>query len=251
MPGRYALEVLSNEQLTPHMRRTVLTGDDLADFPSDQESGYVKLRLTNADGDPVMRSYTVRAFDADRRRLVLDFVDHGDNGPASRWCSLAKAGDRVIAMGPGEKKLAPRDADWVFLAGDLSALPALAVNLEQLPDDMRGYALIEVPSADDVQDVAAPAGVEVRWLVNVDRTKPCAALMEEIPRVEWLDGTPYPWFAAEFEAMRFARSFFRDQHRINRRDMYLSCYWKLGDTDEGMKRAKRRDAELDQVKLAS
>ncbi len=233
------------------MRRIVLTGDALADFPPDQQGGYVKLRLTTDSGDPVMRSYTVRAFDPERRELVLDFVDHGDDGPASKWCRVARVGDRITAMGPGEKKLAGPDADWVFLGGDLSALPALAVNLEQLPADMRGYALVEVPSADDVQDIAAPSGVEVRWLVNDDETKPCAVLIEELPLVGWLEGTPYPWFAAEFDAMRFARGFFRDEHGINRREMYLSCYWKLGDSDEGMKRAKRRDMELDRMKLAS
>ena len=250
MPGRYDLEVVSNTKLTPHMRRIVLTGDALADFPPDQESGYVKLGVTT-DSGTVMRSYTVRAFDSVRRELVLDFVDHGDDGPASKWCRVARMGEPITVMGPGKKKLVAPDADWVFLGGDLSALPALAVNLEQLPGDMRGYALIEVPSKDDAQDIPAPAGVEVRWLVNGDETRPCAALIEELPRVEWLEGTPYPWFAAEFEAMRFARGFFRDEHGINRREMYLSCYWKLGDTDEGMKRAKRRDAALDEVKLAS
>ena len=32
---------------------------------------------------------------------------------------------------------------------------------------------------------------------------------------------------------------------IKGKAMFLSCYWKSGDTDEGMKRAKRKDAEAE------
>ena len=131
----------------------------------------------------------------------------------------------LTGLGPGEKKLAPPDADWIFRAGDLSALPAVSVNLETLPADMRGFALIEVPSLEDVQDVAAPAGVEVRWLVNSDESRPNAALVEALAAVEWLDG-------------------------IDRREMYLSSYWKRDDTDEAMKRAKALDAKADAAVLA-
>ncbi|MBS01474.1 MAG: hypothetical protein CMQ24_02025 [Gammaproteobacteria bacterium] len=53
--------------------------------------------------------------------------------------------------------------------------------------------------------------------------------------------TPYPWFAGEFDAMRAMRGFCRDEQQLDKRRMYLSSYWKSGDTDEGMKRAKRLD----------
>ena len=45
--------------------------------------------------------------------------------------------------------------------------------------------------------------------------------------------------------MRNMRAYFRDEKNIDIHSMYLSCYWKLGATDEGMKRAKRIDAESD------
>lgn len=43
--------------------------------------------------------------------------------------------------------------------------------------------------------------------------------------------------------MRNVRRYLRDERDIDKRAMYVSCYWKLGDTDEGMKRAKREDPE--------
>ena len=251
MAKEYHLNVAGISRLSPHMIRINLIGDDLAGFPPDQASGYVKLLVSDGNGASLMRSYTIRSFDPARLELVLDFVDHGDSGPASAWARQCQLGHSMTIRGPGEKKLVDPTADWFLLAGDLSALPALAVNLEQLPSDARGYALIEVPSAEDIQSLAAPADIDVRWLVNDDVTEPNRVLIDTLLAVDWLPGTPYPWFAGEFDAMRRARRYFRDERGIDKRAMYVSCYWKLGDTDEGMKRAKRLDAEQDLAAAAA
>lgn len=245
MPGEYQVSVVSNETLTPNMRRIVLHGEDLGSFPADQESGYVKLMFEPpTDGArPVMRSYTIRRFDDHRRELTLDFVDHGDTGPASAWASQARAGDPIRIRGPGEKKLADPDADWFLLAGDMSALPALAVNLERLPDTATGHVVVEVPSEEDRQPLDHPPGMEVRWLVNPDNERPNTMLADTVQALPWLPGRPYPWFAGEFDAMRRVRRYLRDERGVDKRAMYVSCYWKIGDTDEGMKRAKKLDSE--------
>ncbi len=49
--------------------------------------------------------------------------------------------------------------------------------------------------------------------------------------------------AGEFGASRALRQYFRHERRVDRDDMYVSCYWKIGATDEGMKQAKRDDSE--------
>ena len=97
------------------MKRITLCGDDLADFPIDAESGYVKA-LFHPQGIPVVdadsvkgavkRSYTVRAFRAATRELDIDFVLHGDFGPASTWATSAGIGDILAIAGPGPTKLA-------------------------------------------------------------------------------------------------------------------------------------------------
>ena len=66
-----SLEVIKTCAVSPHLKRITLCGDDLADFPIDAESGYVKA-LFHPEGLPVVdadsakgavkRSYTVRAF---------------------------------------------------------------------------------------------------------------------------------------------------------------------------------------------
>lgn len=245
MPSDYHLNVSSNDRLTPNMRRIVLHGSELANFPANQEGGYVRLVFDPPNGGdkPTLRSYTIRAFDGTRQTMTLDFVDHGDNGPASAWANRAEPGEAITIRGPGDPKVAPHDSDWFLFAGDMSALPALAVNLEQLPADARGYAIIEVLSEQDKQPLEHPDGIELTWLVNPDTANPDVPVAERVRALPWLPGTPFPWFAGEFSTMRNLRRFFRDEKGIDKRAMYCSSYWKMGDSDEGMKQAKKQDPE--------
>ncbi len=50
---------------------------------------------------PVVRTYTVRAWDATRHELTIDFVVHGDHGIAGPWAASAQPGDRIFLTGPG------------------------------------------------------------------------------------------------------------------------------------------------------
>lgn len=137
------LQVVQKTALTDNMLRIVLGGEALADFPEDQESAYIKLLLSNGgfngesiqeDGKkPTVRSYTVRAFNRQALTLTLDFVLHGEHGPAGAWASQAQVGTAIAIDGPGPAKLVDMSADWFFLAGDMTALPAISVNLEKCP----------------------------------------------------------------------------------------------------------------------
>ncbi len=94
------LKVTDTKILGSNMKRITLHGDDLSDFPENQESGYVKLRFPKVSEDigkntkkPFdLRSYTIRSFDSERLELVLDFLLHGDSGPASKWAFFRRKG---------------------------------------------------------------------------------------------------------------------------------------------------------------
>ena len=154
------IEVVRSRMLTPHMLRLTLGGQELADFPDDSNSAYIKLKMTSpppdSDERPMIRTYTVRAFNADKLELDVDFVMHADQGPASDWAHAAKPGDEMVILGPGPKKLVDCTADWFLLAGDMSALPAVGPNIEQLPADARGYAVLEIIDSEDRQLLAFP-----------------------------------------------------------------------------------------------
>ena len=248
MAETYQAYIQENTQLSPNMRQLVLSGSGLSQFPAQQESGYVKLLLTAPSGkrpqkQRIARSFTIRAQDKAAQTLTLQVVDHGDLGPASRWARRSTPGDRVELRGPGERKLADPTADWYLFGGDMSALPAIAVNLEQLPHTAVGYAFLEIISEADKQSLLAPPGIEIKWIVNSDLARTNKALAQAVVSAPWRPGAPYGWFAGEFDAMRTVRRYFRDERRLPKGSSYVSSYWKLGATDEEMKAAKRADPE--------
>ena len=85
------------------------------------------------------RTYTVRSWAPAARELTLDFVVHGDEGLAGPWAQQAQPGQQVRFLGPGGAYSPSQDADWHLLAGDESALPAIAAALEAMPAGHSAY----------------------------------------------------------------------------------------------------------------
>ncbi|WP_437882000.1 SIP domain-containing protein [Pseudomonas sp. LRF_L74] len=241
-PTPRTLQVLASQPVTPHMLRITLGGAQIDQFPADQESAYIKLIFPVADSDKnLMRTYTVRHHRADQ--FDVDFVLHEDAGPASQWAKDAKPGDQILIGGPGPKKLVDNSADWFLIVGDMTALPAISVNLEQLPADARGHALIEVIAESDIQPLRHPAGVELHWLINPHPGEDSELLVERVRGLDWPAGRPSVWAACEFNAMRALRKHFKEERQVERKDLYISSYWKLGSSEDQHKAAKREDAE--------
>ena len=240
------LEVIRSTRLTKHMLRITLGGDGLSTFPENQESAYVKLLFPQPDNEqPLKRSYTIRH--QRPMELDIDFVLHNPKGPASSWAVQAKSGDLILVSGPGPRKLIHHAADWFLLVGDMAALPSISVNLEQLPPDSVGHAVIEIPCEDDIQTLIHPRGMELHWEVNPQPDPSGEFLLSRLQRLPWLAGQPAVWAACEFSSMRKLRGFFRQEKQIPTSHLYLSSYWKLGQPDEGHKQAKRLDNEREQA----
>jgi len=242
-PSPRLLTVIRKQQLSNNMLRITLGGEDLKNFPQGQESGYVKLVFPSDDlsAKPLMRSYTIKSFDDQTLELVLDFVVHGRNGPASTWAMDAEVGTKILVAGPGDKKLVDNSADWFFIVGDLTALPAITVNLAQLPKDAVGYVVIEVIDETDQLNINVPEGIEVHWVINANPTSENTLLADVVKTLNWHDISQRVnvWVACEYSAMRALRQYFCSYMGVDRQDIYLSSYWKIGATDEGNKAAKR------------
>ena len=254
-PAPRDLVVIAKKQVTPNMLRVTLGGDGMAGFPEDQESAYVKL-IFPIDGDDkdrvLRRTYTVRhdRMTDQGREIDLDFVMHGDGsdhndhgGPASNWAVNCKPGDVITVGGPGPKKLVDPDADWFLIVGDMTALPAVSVNLETLEADARGYAVIEVRSEADIQPLAKPDNITIEWVINPRPGEVSNALVDVVKKLPWGDGRPSVWAACEFTAMKELRSYFREERGLGKDDLYISSYWKLGMNEDNHKVIKSEDAK--------
>ena len=236
------LKVIGSKRITTNMHRVTLGGKGMRDFPEDHEGGYVKLNFPQPDSErPVTRTYSICI--QRENEIDIDFVLHGDGGPASRWAVDCRDGETIMVGGPGPKTLVDYQADWFLLAGDMTALPAISVNIKQLPADAIGYVVIEVIDEADIQPLSTPVGFEVKWLVNPKPGENAKLLSDYVRSLPWLDGQPSVWVACEFNCMRNLRDYLRTERQLSRDNLYISSYWKHGSTEDSHRDAKRADAK--------
>lgn len=255
----YALvrpEVVHVEVLTPRVRRVTLAVPDLHRLPRATQDQWVKLFfplagqqdpvLPEGEGwyprylalpDPVrppMRTYTVRDRDDDAGTLAIDFVLHGDLGPASRWASSATPGDRLALFGPGHAYLPPADADVIWCFGDETALPAVSAVVESA-DARPTLAVVEVEGAEEFQPLASAASVELTYLARRGVAGPAprgTRLLEAVRALETPAGRLYAWVAGEASVVRAVRAHLVRERGLDRRQVTFVGYWREGRTED-------------------
>jgi len=179
----YAVEVAGVRRLSSHFTRVTFAGPELRYFAThgldqriklllpregadplalvDDDDWYGVWRDLDDDARPVLRTYTVKAIRPQDAEIDVDFVVHGDEGPAGRWVLAARPGDRIAIVGPDARSSTSHvGMDWhpgaartLLLAGDETAAPAICSILASLPAGVRAQAFIEVPAADDALEI--------------------------------------------------------------------------------------------------
>lgn len=187
--------------LSPHLMRVTLTGPmvtEMATWAPDQrvklffpaEDGsparlahdqhwYARYRSMPANQRPAMRTYTIRHLRAEQGEVDIDFVLHGETGPASRWAIRSGVGEPIQIVAP-DRQFSAQDAggfEWkpphtlkhLLLVADATALPAALGILDEmaaLAEPPTTQAFFEVASAEDALPVPEWPGLSVRWLVR-------------------------------------------------------------------------------------
>jgi NADPH-dependent ferric siderophore reductase len=218
---RREVQVARVDPLGPGFVAVTFVGEDLHDFVSASFDDHVKLVFPGASGEPVMRDYTPRRFDRERRELTIEFALHG-HGHASDWARRAAPGQRLVIGGPRGSMIVPTDYDWHLLAGDDSALPAIHRRLEELPAGTRALVLLQVPGAGDRRALASAARLDLQWVSTAQEWE--AALREmALP-----PGAGYAWCAGESQVMARARQILLVDKAHPREDARIAAYWKPG-----------------------
>ncbi|MFJ3484098.1 siderophore-interacting protein [Pseudomonas sp. NPDC090202] len=194
----FDIELKQRITISPSLTRFVFSGPDVASMQTLAPDQRIKLFFPAADGSlpklvndgdwhaarralpahqrPPMRTYTIRALRAERAEVDVEFVLHGETGPASTWATHAKPGDRLQMVAPHKNATEnPGGYEWqppanirrVLLIGDETALPAIAGILETLAEQRDGpqvQAFIEVPHESDCQHLRCAPGTQLTWL---------------------------------------------------------------------------------------
>jgi NADPH-dependent ferric siderophore reductase len=188
-------------QLSPHMMRLTLVGPpvrEMATWAPDQrvklffpaadgsqsrlaqeEGWYARFKSMLVDRRPAMRTYTIRHLRAEQGEVDIDFVLHGETGPASRWALRAQAGDSMQILAPDRHYSAqqaggfewkpPTALQQLLLVADSTALPAAMGILDELAvraEPPQTQAFFEVDTAQDMLAVPDWPGLSVQWLIR-------------------------------------------------------------------------------------
>ncbi|MCX4990748.1 MULTISPECIES: siderophore-interacting protein [unclassified Streptomyces] len=270
----FSLRVVRTRRLGPSLVRVTFAGSDLRAFHSDGRDQSLSLFLPHPgqsepavpvelgdgwwqgwrelpdDVRAVMRSYTLRALRREPDEIDIDFALHGMEpgaaapaGPASRWASGARAGDRVVLLGPAvEDNRAirfrpPADTDLVVLWGDETAVPAVSAILESLPAGLRVRAWLEVHHPGDILDLATSADAEITWLVRDEHGTGSAPLALDALRAAQLPPAeaPYAWIAGESGCVKELRRHLVRERGIDRRRVTFVGYWRQGLSEEQLR----------------
>jgi len=241
------LEVVRTAWISATTIRLTLGGPGASGFESaifdehvkliypDVDSG--ELRLPTPDGDdldwprpfPTSREYTIRSYRPDVGEIDIDFVAHA-GGLAADWVRAAQPGEPLHVAGPPGGYRVGDDYTHYLLAGDETALPAIARWLEEMPHDRRGWAYIEVPGAASQIELVHPAGIEIVWLFTGDGGT--TALAEAVQSTSIPEGADvFVWLAGEAGAIKPLRRWVRDDLGIGKEHSSITGYWKRGLAD--------------------
>ncbi|MFF9351391.1 siderophore-interacting protein [Streptomyces sp. NPDC014734] len=257
LPVSY-VRVVGVERVTPRVARVSFDGDAMAEILEDRPDQQMKLcfpgpgqdapRLPEPDADdtygmrwyeaylaipeserPLMRSFTVRGYDRAAGLMTVDFVLHGDDGPAARWGRAACPGDVLGMVGPSSAYARPLPAaDWLLLAGDETALPAIGTLLESLPAGARAVVYAEVADEAEQQVLGSPGEVTVHW-VHRDRG---GTLVDAVRSAGLPAGAGAAWLAGEAAAVRALRRHLVEERGLPRAAVEFSGYWRAKLTQD-------------------
>lgn len=261
-PIRIALTVDRKEYLTPHYIRVYLQGPDVQELADTTiginnkilipPRGAQEIHFPELDPEtrrwkpqdpaiaPVVRTYTHRGINLEKNEIWIDFIAHGDEGPASAWAIRAEKGDVLGVMMKKGKKELYTPADNYLLLGDATAVPVLACILEDLPATAKGTCIIEVHGPEDEQVIETQAAIDFIWVHNPHPQKG-SDLVEVFKQQNLPEQNRFAYVAAEFSTVKSIRNYLRKELKWERDELYAYSYWKSGVAEN--KSAKARSME--------
>ena len=202
--------------------RLIFPHPETGERPAPRALGDGRLEWT-AEINELFRTYTVRRWDARTGEVDIDFARHG-SGLAEAWSESVAPGDSIYMAGPKNCGALPEGVDWMLLAGDETALPAIGRCVESY-SSLKAVAVIEVTTPDRIQKLNIPSpDVELRWVVRSQGQ----SLGEALESLEWPDGTPYVWCAGEAGQLRGIRKLVKERG-VKPENTQIVGYWRDGN----------------------
>lgn len=201
------------------------TGQGTVHFPQRDADGLPS--WPDASPQPALRAFTVRHFDAARRRIEFDVSIH-DSGLAMNWVRRARAGDVVGIAGMRREFHAGDDIARHVIVGDASALPAVAAIVESLDPGVPAAVYLAAGHDSDKALVPRRDHVQVHWVRGASPIGADSALERAVREGERRGGRIQAWIAGEVGVVRALRRWAREELGVAHDDLHSAAYWKAG-----------------------
>jgi NADPH-dependent ferric siderophore reductase len=251
----YLARVIRSERITPQMYRVTIGGGDLGKFVSAAADQFITLilpqpgqerplidpetfnweyyRTMSEETRPIVRNYTARYHRPEVAEIDVDFVIHGDGGPASNWALAAKPGDHLAIWGPRMAYAPPEGTEWQLLCADETGLPAVAAIFEDLAPRERAIAFVEIADAGEEQRLVSKGDVTIHWLHrNGVAAGESDLLFEAVRRATFPEGTVYAWGGGERRLMAAVRKHLQDERGVPTSAISFINYWRMGNHED-------------------
>lgn len=256
------LSVSRKEYLTPHYIRVYLKGEGIERLENTTigvnnkilipPKGVTTIHFPKIDYKkmqwiplpeavrPVIRTYTHRGVNLKNNEIWIDFVAHGEEGPASSWAINAEKGDILgVLMADGKTELYKNAGNYV-LVGDATGLPVISAILEDLPASANGVCLIEVFDEQDKQDITTAASIEFIWIYNRQPQKG-SELTNQLKKVRLPEENRFAYIAAEYRTVKNSRHYLRKEKLWNVNEVNAYSYWKSGIAEDKSEQDRRKE----------
>lgn len=263
-PIQAELKVSRKEYITPHYIRIYLTGEDIPLFDNTTvgvnnkilipPKGLNKIHFPEFDYEkrqwypmseevrPTVRTYTHRGIDLKANEIWIDFVAHGDEGPASAWAINAKENDVLgVLMKDGKTELYAK-AESYLLVADATGIPVIAAILEDLPETAKGTCILEVHGKEDEQELQTKASIEFIWLHN-EYPQNGSQLAEVVKQQALPQTSRFAYVAAEFSSVKEIRQYLRKEKSWRQDELYAYSYWKAGMAEDKSTDSRHKEKE--------
>lgn len=210
--------------------------DHVKVFLPDPATGELHAPTLAADGGlqrptgvvSISRDYTVRA-----TRVVdgvaeidVDWVLHGDEGPASAWAARAAEGDEVVLAGPRGSVGVPEGIGRLTLVGDETGLPALARWVAAVGPGLPVTAIVEI--GDDVDEAHVEDELDGATVEILYRTDGPGQLAEAVRSLGGLEGDELFVGLGEASDLVPVRRYLRRELGLPAEQAAISGYWRRG-----------------------
>ena len=231
-PSFSILKVERLDMLTSQMVRITLKCPDVTRFDRTDALhvqvlvNFAEVTASTGEESPPLawRRYTVRAVDVARQTIDIDVFLHGGGGLGARWVSQLRVGDLVGVAGPSGGSIGL--ADHYLIAGDETAIPAIARILDFLPRQCGGDVLIEIANDAERLPLELPDGFKLTWLARQDDTASAleGALISALAH-KAAEKT-FVWVSCEASIASRLRKHARAAAERDHFDHLIAGYWK-------------------------